>query len=182
MYIDYNDVLCHYGVKGMKWGVRRYQNEDGSLTAAGRARYKVGQAANIVGGAAEVGLGAGTLAGLATTGAAIGGTAGALMTGAAAIPVAAILTTAGVSHVSSAAYNLINGNAYKKITQSTVKSWVKQDDTVKKIATGAAVVGGLALGAVGVNAFTNAASNYFLYKVEGDILPKIGKVVISELV
>lgn len=31
--------LCHYGVKGMKWGVRRYQNYDGSWTPAGRQRY-----------------------------------------------------------------------------------------------------------------------------------------------
>lgn len=29
----------HWGIKGMKWGVRRYQNPDGSLTAAGRKRY-----------------------------------------------------------------------------------------------------------------------------------------------
>ena len=31
--------LIHYGVKGMKWGVRRYENYDGSLTPAGRKRY-----------------------------------------------------------------------------------------------------------------------------------------------
>lgn len=31
--------LAHHGVKGMKWGVRRYQNTDGSLTAAGKKRY-----------------------------------------------------------------------------------------------------------------------------------------------
>ena len=31
--------LVHYGVKGMKWGVRRYQNKDGTLTAAGKKRY-----------------------------------------------------------------------------------------------------------------------------------------------
>lgn len=35
-----NDLeLKHWGVKGMKWGVRRYQNADGSLTAAGKKRY-----------------------------------------------------------------------------------------------------------------------------------------------
>lgn len=34
---NYNE-LYHYGIKGMKWGVRRYQNADGSLTAAGKKR------------------------------------------------------------------------------------------------------------------------------------------------
>lgn len=33
-----NKSLIHYGVKGMKWGVRRYQNKDGSLTPAGKRR------------------------------------------------------------------------------------------------------------------------------------------------
>lgn len=35
---NHADELVHYGVKGMKWGVRRYQNKDGSLTAKGRKR------------------------------------------------------------------------------------------------------------------------------------------------
>lgn len=34
-----NGELYHWGIKGMKWGQRRYQNKDGSLTPAGRKRY-----------------------------------------------------------------------------------------------------------------------------------------------
>ena len=33
-----NNYLAHYGIIGMRWGVRRYQNKDGSLTAEGRRR------------------------------------------------------------------------------------------------------------------------------------------------
>lgn len=35
-----NTELEHYGVLGMKWGIRRYQNKDGSLTDAGKKKYK----------------------------------------------------------------------------------------------------------------------------------------------
>ena len=33
------DYLAHFGIKGQKWGVRRFQNQDGTLTAEGKERY-----------------------------------------------------------------------------------------------------------------------------------------------
>ena len=41
--MDYLEIreLYHHGIKGQKWGIRRFQNEDGSLTAEGKARYQV---------------------------------------------------------------------------------------------------------------------------------------------
>lgn len=41
-------VICHYGVKGMKWGVRRYQNKDGTLTNMGKARKNMDAVNDIV--------------------------------------------------------------------------------------------------------------------------------------
>ena len=37
--MEYNE-LYHWGIKGQRWGVRRYQNQDGSLTPAGKKRYQ----------------------------------------------------------------------------------------------------------------------------------------------
>ena len=37
--IPYSSELYHHGIKGQKWGVRRFQEENGTLTSAGRERY-----------------------------------------------------------------------------------------------------------------------------------------------
>ena len=36
-----NKILIHHGIKGQRWGIRRFQNEDGSLTSVGKKRYNV---------------------------------------------------------------------------------------------------------------------------------------------
>lgn len=35
------NALMHHGIKGQKWGIRRYQNPDGTLTPEGRKRYNI---------------------------------------------------------------------------------------------------------------------------------------------
>ena len=37
-----NKTLAHHGILGMKWGIRRFQNKDGSLTALGKKRMEEG--------------------------------------------------------------------------------------------------------------------------------------------
>lgn len=39
---NYSSYLIHYGIEGQKWGVRRFQNEDGTLTSEGREHYGYG--------------------------------------------------------------------------------------------------------------------------------------------
>jgi len=48
-YIYYNGELYHHGILGQKWGVRRFQNEDGTLTAAGKQRYGVSSVGGNIG-------------------------------------------------------------------------------------------------------------------------------------
>ena len=36
-----NELLYHHGILGQRWGIRRFQNKDGTLTDAGRKRYDV---------------------------------------------------------------------------------------------------------------------------------------------
>ena len=40
---NYSNELYHHGVKGQKWGVRRYQNSDGSLTSEGIKRQEINE-------------------------------------------------------------------------------------------------------------------------------------------
>ena len=40
MRYESDNYLAHYGILGQKWGVRRFQNEDGTLTASGKERYR----------------------------------------------------------------------------------------------------------------------------------------------
>lgn len=49
----YSDELYHHGTRGQKWGERRYQNEDGSLTPLGRIHYGVGKAREAIGNATK---------------------------------------------------------------------------------------------------------------------------------
>ena len=35
----YSDELCHHGIKGQRWGIRRFENKDGTLTPEGKSRY-----------------------------------------------------------------------------------------------------------------------------------------------
>lgn len=49
-----DDLLMHDGTKGMRWGIRKYRNYDGTLTPAGRERYGVGPEREGSGSASKV--------------------------------------------------------------------------------------------------------------------------------
>ena len=51
--VPIGDELYHHGIKGQKWGVRRFENPDGTLTAAGKARYAIYRTGQTLGKAAR---------------------------------------------------------------------------------------------------------------------------------
>lgn len=53
---DYRVYLAHHGIKGQKWGVRRFQNADGSYTSAGKGRYGIGDGKSYNGVKASKGI------------------------------------------------------------------------------------------------------------------------------
>lgn len=57
-----SDYLEHYGIKGMKWGIRRFQNKDGSLTKAGLKRYSDAVGKAVTEGGKKLGEAAGKAA------------------------------------------------------------------------------------------------------------------------
>lgn len=54
-YILVDGTLYHHGIKGQKWGLRRWQNEDGSLTPAGREHYGYGKVGNAINSIGQIG-------------------------------------------------------------------------------------------------------------------------------
>lgn len=69
--VPYSDELYHHGIIGQKWGVRRYQNRDGSLTTEGRKHYGVkGSGNKVTQAVASAGRAVGSAA--KKTGAAVG--------------------------------------------------------------------------------------------------------------
>lgn len=122
--------LAHHGIKGQKWGVRRFQNPDGSFTDEGRRRYGYGKGsynaitentAQAISKGINVGIGAGIGTGLVTT-AAIAGLVGPSM----AIPLGAAYIADNV--VGGAIRGAVVGGIVGAISTKRGRAYIEKHD------------------------------------------------------
>ena len=129
------DELYHHGIKGQKWGVRNYQNPDGSLTPEGRLRYGRGglmsqNTKERVKQGAKIGAKIGTAVGTIGTGLVLGGAAtlGAAITPGIAVGVGA--TYIGSYVASGAARGALIGGIYGSVETHEARKLMKEPRTL----------------------------------------------------
>ena len=111
--------LYHHGIKGQKWGVRRYQNADGTLTAEGKKRYVRNETA--------VAATAGTV-----FGAYYGGIAASILAGT-VIPVSVPMSMVTGALVGGAAGGIASGKYENRLAKEAVKGKVKDEDVTANL-------------------------------------------------
>lgn len=134
--------VYHSGIKGMKWGIRRYQNPDGSLTDEGRRRYSKinglseNEKSKIKKGAA-IGAGIGAVGSAASTAATIG--LGLASGGVLLVPISQVMAMGAASAavyaangaIKGAAVGAIIGSKQTKKAQKYMSNYSDQYNTIK---------------------------------------------------
>lgn len=125
---EVGEYLYHHGIKGQHWGVRRYQNPDGTLTPEGKQRYRSDLADNIM-TYAKKGASIGTKIG-AVAGAGLGVGVGTMLA-AGGLPVAAVV---GMGAMYGTAITFASrfdgykfGAIYGAVKTGTGKKWAKKN-------------------------------------------------------